>query len=281
MRWLRTFFLISVVSAIGATASGASNAKAIEIPLAPYFRDLDTVSVTIGGQTVPFLLDTGGGMTMLSPAVAKKVGLTPFGEMTGFRYNGDKLRTPRLGVVPFRLGGVDFRSEAGVFDLDTLGLQGIGGVLALQSFEGSAITLDLGDNRLILETPATLKKRVSGMRELTVRPERQCGGASLDLFARALAPTGDLWLEMDCGNLQPVYLAPHSYEQLGLKAAGDAAGPLRLELAGAGPETIQAKQVDMIHDGLLNSAFFKQHVVTFDLKAMRAWVAPRPTQTKH
>src|SRR5262249_7375575 len=141
---------------------------------------------------------------------------------------------------------------------------------------GTGITLDLGANRLILETPATLKKRVAGMRELTVRAERQCAGISLDFFARALASTGDLWLEMDCRDLPAVLLAPQSFDLLCGQPAGAGPGRVRLELAGAGPETLQAQPVDSIHDGLLNSAYFKQHLVTFDLKAMRAWVAPRP-----
>lgn len=256
------------------TPSLALSSAAVEMPLAPYFGDLRTVPVEIGGKTVPFLLDTGGGMTILHPATVARMQLVPFGQATGFRFNGDKLSGQRVGDVSFRIGGVEFRRDAGVFDLDTLGIKGVGGMLGLQSFEGRAITLDLGGNRLILETPSTLKKRISGMRELTVRPQREAGGATLDLFARATAPVGDLWLEMDCGNLQPVLLAPHSYDQLGLQPAGDAAAPVRLELAGVGPETLQAQKVDTIYDGLLNSAYFKQHVVTFDLKAMRAWVAP-------
>ena len=276
MRRIQALLTLATLITLGASPARAG--KAVEVALSPYDGDLDTVTVTFGGQSVPFLLDTGGGATLVTPALAAKAGLTPFGRMTGFRFNGDKVTGQRCGVVPFQVGGRAFRCEVGVLDLDSLGLKGIGGVLALQSFEGSDITLDLGANRLILETPATLKKRVGGMRELTVRAERQCAGISLDLFARALAPTGDLWLEMDCGNLQPVLLAPHSYEQLGQEPARGGPHPVRLELAGAGPETLEAQAVDSIHDGLLNSAYFKQHLVTFDLKSMRAWVAPRPAR---
>jgi hypothetical protein len=271
---MRILAILAIVGLTGATPSWASN-KAVEVPLASYYGALDTVSVLIHGQSVPFLLDTGGGGTILTPETAAKAGLTPFGQWTGMRFDGEKLTAQRCGVVTLRVGGVDFQADAGVLDLSVLGLQGVGGILALQSFEGSAITLDLAGNRLILETPATLKRRVSDMRELTVRPGRECAGASLDLYVRALAPTGDLWLEMDCGNLQPVLLAPHAYKQLGVSAPGDSTGPLRLELAGAGPETFQAKAVDMIYDGLLNSAYFRQHLVTFDLKSMRAWESPR------
>jgi hypothetical protein len=265
-----------LLTLIVAAPSHAARAAAVEVPLSAYFGDLRTVPVMIGGQSVPFVLDTGGGLTALTPTTAAKAGVTPFGQFTGIRFNGEKLSGKRCGTVPFTLGGTEFRCEAGVGDLEALGLKGVGGVLALQSFEGRAFTLDLAGNRLILETPASLKKRTAHLRELTVRPGRQCGGASLDLYARALAPTGDLWLEMDCGNLQPVLLAAHAYQQLGVEPAGKNAAAVHFELAGLGPVTLDAQPADTIYDGLLNSAFFKQYVVTFDLKSMRVWVAPQP-----
>lgn len=262
----------------GIRPASAVAADAVEVPLLPYFGDLRTVAVSIGGEEIPFLFDTGGGMTALTPATARKAGCAPFGGITGIRFNGEKLSGQRTGPVSFGVGGVNLRAEAGVGDLEALGLKGVGGVLALQSFAGTAITLDLAGNRLILETPATLKQRVAGMKELTVRAGRQSGGASLDFYARAQAQTGDLWLEMDSGNLEPVLLASHAFTQLGLEPAGNAAGPVKLELVGLGPVTLDAKAADTIYDGLLNSAFFKRHLVTFDLKAMRAWVAPRPPE---
>lgn len=74
---------------------------------------------------------------------------------------------------------------------------------------------------------------------------------------------------LDCGNTQRVRLAPHAYWQLGVAPAGNDAAPVRLELAGLGPVTVDARPVDAIYDGLLNSAFFRERLVTFDLEAIR------------
>jgi hypothetical protein len=264
-----------LLASLTATPSFAAQSKAVEVPLAPYFEDLRTATVEIGGEKVPFLIDTGGGITVLTPATAAKTGLKPFGQVTGFRFNGEKLVGQRCGPVTLRLGGRDLRCEAAVMDLESLGVKGVGGILALQTFEGQAITLDVGGNRLILESAKSMKQRVSHMHELTVRAERQCSGAALDLYARALASDGDLWLELDCGSTQPVLLAPHSYQQLGMQVAGTDAAAVRLELAGLEPMTVDARPADAICDGLLNSAFFRQRLVTFDLKAIRVWVEPR------
>ena len=266
---------LMLLTSISAGTSRAAQSKAVEVPLMPYFEDLRTATVEIGGEKVPFLLDTGGGITILTPATVAKLGVKPFGQVTGFRFNGEKLIGQRCGPVVLRIGGEDLRCEAAVMDLEPLGVKGVGGILALQTFEGRAITLDVGGNRLILESSKSMKQRVAHMRELTVRAERQCAGAALDLYARALASDGDLWLELDCGSTQPVLLAPHAYRQLGMQVAGSDAAAVRLELAGLEPMTVDARPADAICDGLLNSAFFRQRLVTFDLKAIRVWVASR------
>ena len=63
----------------------------IEVPLTAYIANLRTLAVTLGNDTVPFLLDTGGGFTVLTPEVARSAGCVPFGRVTGFRSSGGRL----------------------------------------------------------------------------------------------------------------------------------------------------------------------------------------------
>jgi hypothetical protein len=236
--------------------------------LRPLFARAVTVDVEIAGQTRPFLLDTGAGITVVTPEVARLAGCTPFGRGTGFRHSGERIDVPRCQTVPLRLGPLTLSPEAGVMDLATLGLQGVDGLVALQ-------TLDLTGRRLILETPASLAQRVRGMKQLSVRPSRQVGGASLDYMVEVSAPRGNLWLELDSGNMGPVLLSPHALEQLGVDIPDGESRPVTLGLRGLGPTELEAVRRDTIYDGLLNAVFFEGRLVTFDLPAGRLWVSER------
>ena len=70
----------------------------VVIPLATYLGALPSLQVSIGGQQLTFLLDTGGGLTMLTPETAKALGCKSWGRLTGFRMRGDRLDT-RVAVM--------------------------------------------------------------------------------------------------------------------------------------------------------------------------------------
>lgn len=250
-------------------------AAATEIALRPLGSRFVTVDVEIGGKTLPFLVDTAGGLTVVSPEVAQLAGCTPFGRGTGFRSSGERLDMPRCAAVPMRLGPLSLTPEAAVLDLEGLGLRGADGLVALQTLEGHAFTLDVTGRRLILETPASLARRVQGMRELSVRAAHQAGGASLDVFVEVAAPIGNLWLELDSGNAGPVLLSPHALQQLGLDIPADRPQTVTLDIRGLGPTQVEAIRSDRIYDGLLNAAFFAGRLVTFDMEAERVWVSDR------
>lgn len=111
---------------------------------------------------------------------------------------------------------------------------------------------------------------------IAAAPARAARSAAVELpLTPYFADLRTVSVELDCVNTQPVLLAPHAYKQLGVEPVGNDDAPVRLELAGLGPVTVDARPVDAIYDGLLNSAFFRERVVTFDLRAIRVWVAPR------
>ena len=248
------------------------------LTLDPYVANLLTVEVMIGDSTVDFLFDTGGGGTLYTVEAAAEAGCAPFGRVTGFRHNGDPVHAQRCPPASLVVDGwAAPRREPGVFDLWSLlprSLPPLGGIVAMDLFEGRPVTLDLGDLRVVVETPASLSARVEGRREVPLREGRQSGGAMLDPFLAIDSPDGPLWFELDSGNTGPVLIAPHAARQLGLDLSTEEPRTVTLHLTGYGPVEVQAQAKEMIYDGLLNAEILRRHEVTLDLGAGRAWIAP-------
>lgn len=246
-----------------------------ELVLTPYAGALRTVVVKSGAYEAPFLLDTGGGGTVLSLAAGRALGLEPFGRSTGFRHDGERVDGPRAGPVELALGSFTRRGEVGVLDLERFGLTGLGGIVSLETFAGQALTFDLAHERLYLESPATLAERTQGASELRVRAAHQASGASLDLFVALEGLHGWLWFELDSGNVAPVLLAPHAFVELGLEPLPPGGkGRVELPLVGLGLVPCEVQCKELIYDGLLNAEFFRRFVVSLDLAAGRAWARP-------
>jgi hypothetical protein len=250
-----------------------------ELALAPLVGPLRTVVVKSGEYSAPFLFDTGGGGTVLSPDAARALGLTTFGRLTGFRHDGGRVDGPRAGPVELDVGTIARRGEVGVLDLGAFlpDAPRLGGIVALDLFAGQRLTIDLAHERLFLETADTLRERTKDASELSVRVASQSGGAALDLFVALEGEHGKLWLELDCGNAGPVLLAPHAFVELGLDPppAGRSAN-LELPIEGLGLVPCDVQQKELIYDGLLNAAFFAHHAVSLDLAAARAWARANP-----
>ena len=249
------------------------------VPLEPYLGTLRTVEVEVGGARHAFLFDTAGGATLLTPRLAAEVGCKPFGRVTGFRHSGERLDLPRCGAATFDLGGYEARVESAVFDLMALlpeGVPELGGIIAIQTFEGRPWTLDLSRNELFIENEASLALRTVAMKEIGVRSSRQGGGGSIDLFMRVDATPGALWLEVDSGNAGPVILSPHALPALGIDATPkpDETIDVVLPIAGFGAVNVKAVVKDTIYDGLLNAAFLDQHVLAVSADLQRAGLAP-------
>lgn len=267
---------------IGTRTVGAQGAPSrpgpVALALRPYIATLRTVPVGAGGETLPFLLDTGGGFTVLTPEVARAAACTPFGRVTVFRSSGERIDLPRCGPVRLTVGGVAMTGEAAVLDVMRLleGAPRVGGIVSLQTLEGRAFTLDLAGNRLVLETPASLAVRTRAIRPLSVRLSRQGGGAAMDLFLEVASPGGSLWLELDSGNAGPVLLSPHAVAQLGATLSGEGPQRVTLDVRGLGPVPVDAVVKELIYDGLLNATFLEAVVLTVDLKTSRAWAVRRP-----
>lgn len=248
--------------------------------LEPYLGGLLTVPVAVGDRTLPYLFDTGGGGTLHTPEAAAAAGCEPFGRVTGFRHDGEQVHARRCPAAPLVIDGWRAPArETGVFDLMALlpdGVPELGGLVALRTFDGLGVTLELDRRRVVVESPASLRRRVAGMTEVPVRAGRQSGGSMLDVFLPFRADGGPLWMELDSGNTGPVLIAPHAAAQLGLELSTSEARTVTLHLEGFGPVEVEALEKEMLYDGLLNAAFLRRLRVTLDLAEIRAWVAPAP-----
>lgn len=262
----------------GGLAWGADSTPRAVLHLAPYMGRLRTVEVAVGDRTLPFLLDTGGGVSLVTPSVAGILGCKPFGRGVGFRHDGSPIAMQRCPPVALRVDGWSAAPrEVGVYDLMALlpdGLPVLGGVVALNTFDDRVVTLDLGSDSLVVEGRGSRVLRLEGASELRMREAHQAAGASLDVFLAVAAEEGPLWFELDSGNAGPVLLAPHAAEELGLDLSTTEPRTVTLTLEGYGPVTVEALEKDMIYDGLFNAAFLETVTLTLDLLNERAWIAP-------
>lgn len=277
---LNRLFAATIAVAAFASAAEAQDA-ARTLPLGDYLG-LRTVRATVGGQTGDFILDTGGGISVISPALAEKAGCKPWAQITGHRLSGERLTMPRCDNLTIQTeSGALTAPSAGVFDLSSLlppDAPRIDGLIALDSLQAQPFTLELGAGRLTFETPESLAARIDGAVEVPIRFHRQAGGISLTTMVRAQTAQGDLWLQLDSGSMAPMLAATTSAEPLGLVAGGPPRQPFQLVLTGVDGQRLEADTQaivrEMIIDGNVGLAVMKGWVLTFDLANERLWIRP-------
>ncbi len=168
------------------------------------YRKTVALHATVHGHDGLFLLDTAGGLTLLSPAFAAKVGCKPWGRLSGFRMMGDRLDAPRCDDIDFQLGSHTFHAPVTlVFDIAPLVAKDaapVAGSIALDLFAGKTITVDIPGRQLIVESPASLKARIAHARELPVLLSRELQGRALAASLGVTTSRGKLWFELDTGN---------------------------------------------------------------------------------
>jgi predicted aspartyl protease len=257
--------------------------KPKEITLDKYMSRLRTIKAQFGSDSFDFIFDTGGGLTLLTPDLADKVGCTPFGRITCFRMTGERIDVQRCGEVEFYIDGIPMVREATIIDLMSLlpkDWPKLGGLFSLDTFRDHTITLDLSKNRLTVETIDSSEDRIASMKPINIRINHQTGGWGLDVFVEIEAAEGSLWFELDTGNMSEVLIAPHAIEQLGLTipTSDTETGSYdpdvfetTLNIVGLGSMIVKARKQEMIYDGLLNASTLEQLVLTLDLSNGRMW----------
>jgi len=268
---------------LGATAQASSvppssPAKPTVIPLEPYLGVLWSFQGEVDGKSRRFLLDTAGGITVLSDPFAKSIGCAPWGRVTGFRMRGDRVDVPRCDDVALKAAGVPLAvPTAGVIDFSTLlpkDAPPLDGSVALDAFAGRAVTLDVSGRRLIVETPESLKARAAQGVETPVRFARDAAGLALTPFVAVPTAKGKIWLELDSGSVGALVIGKHVADVLGLDPAVKEGQSVETTLVG-GPKVAGKVLIeDLILDGNIGLPVLAQWLVTLDLANERAWIAP-------
>jgi hypothetical protein len=270
--------MLATNPAFAAPARPVPPARPVAIPLEPYLGVLWSFQADVDGKPRRFLLDTAGGITVISQPFADSIGCKPWGRVTGFRMRGDRVDAPRCDDVGLTAAGLPLKAPtAGVIDFSTLlpkDAPPLDGSVALDAFAGRAVTLDLAGRRLIVETPDSLKVRARQGVEVPVRFSREAMGLALTPFVAAPTAKGRIWLELDCGSTGALVIGKHVADLLGLDPAVQKGQSVEMTLVGGPKISGKVLVEDMILDGNIGVPALRQWVVTLDLAEERAWIAP-------
>lgn len=273
-RWFIAFMI--AFGAVG-ISHAAEPAPAWVIPLSPYLGVLPSTQAQMGGHPTTVLLDTAGGLTVLTPGGADKAGCEPWGRLSGMRMRGDRLDLPRCDGVKLKVAGHSITiPEAGVWDFSKLLPKDaplLDGSVAMDAFAGRVVTLDLSGGRLIVETSASAKARTAHATELPMRLAREVGGASLTPLVAIPTAKGKLWFELDCGSDGALIINRAVAAAMGLDPAVTHGQSVNLALAPRVQLQGNAQVQDLVVDGNIGAPILRQWIITMDLAHERLWLS--------
>lgn len=269
------FLAISVLMMPPLCAVGKAIEKPQVIKLERFRKALWKVHVTVKNKPGDFLLDTGGGVTLLTDDFAKDMDCKFWGRITGYNMFGERSDNPHCDNVQIKAGDVALTPvNVGKIDFGTQfpGDKAPDGLLSLDAFDGKVITLDQKAATLTIETNRSLARRTKGMKQLPFRISRECSGRCLSVFVGVQTAEGMTWLILDSGAGGVSLIAKDYAKYFGLNPQG---GEQRLKYEIAPGVSVDSPVVvtDMIMDGNLGQPFMSQYIITLDLIHGRAWFA--------
>ena len=237
-----------------------------------------TLKVRIGNAELPFLFDTGGGFTTVTPAAAKLMGCTPWGQVTGFRMTGQRVDMKRCDDAHFVIATHTFSVPiAGVFQINDFGEGAatvLGGSIGLDLFAGRVITLRPLAQEIIVETATSLQQRIIGARAAPLRLVRDAEGVALSADVAITTPEGRAWMELDTGNRGPIAVGAHLAGLLGLNPNDKGKQPVTLKIPGGVTVQGPSRLGNFIMDGNIGAQILNGWDLTLDLQQGRAWIKP-------
>jgi hypothetical protein len=248
------------------------------VPLSLYQGKQFTIGAMVAGKPRTFLFDTGEGLTMISPQLARALGCEPWGNITAFRMFGDRLDTKRCDGVSFGIGSGRYVAPSViVYDLGEIAgkeVPPLDGAVGLDLFAGRTITIDLVRRCVILETPASVRRKLRDAVKVPLRLVRGDAGG-LDFNLGVTTPRGLAWMELDTGNAGPTIFASQAIAPLlGLNAASREPQDVVIRLGTAELKTRARVFPGMIMDGNIGMQLVRDRAITLDLKNGRAWLGP-------
>jgi hypothetical protein len=260
-------------------SSAAAATQPIVLTMEPWRRSV-AVRVEVGGKERLFQFDTGGGVSFITPALAKELGCEKGARLVGFRMTGDKLDTPRCDNVPVVISGQQFNiPAAGIYDTGELtakdAANSIDGLIALDIFAGRIVTLDFAGGRIIIETPQSALERERHAIALPARLGSELSGRTTDVYVDVPSAVGTLAFQLDSGNGGTILVGKPYARTLGFDPDK---GPQRGKFDVGQGITAEGLifPADITLDGNLGMPFLKNYLVTIDLERGRVWLAPNP-----
>jgi hypothetical protein len=280
LRRLLTITLSVFITSAGAFAKSAAEPIAVfKLETHPAGTHMMTLNANVRGHQGHFIFDTGGGITYISPSFAQTIGCRPWGQLSGFVLTGQRLDMARCDDLTFAIDQRQFHAPiAGVFDLMKFmppDVPRIDGSIGLDLFAGRAVTLNLADRTLIVESPRSLQTRIKQGKEVPIRLVREVEGVALAAVVGVMTPQGTAWMEIDSGNGGANVVAKHIAPLLNLKTGIKEPQPAKFTLVGGIPITGDARVNEtLIMDGNIGTRFLINWNLTLDLARGRAWLAP-------
>ncbi len=250
------------------------------LKLDPYGDRQLSVPVQVGGLTGRLLFDTGEGVTMISPAMAKAAGCRPWAHLTAFRMGGERLDAPRCDDFRLKTAIGDLRTRSTlVYDLaEIMGKDAppLDGALALDAFDGQAITLRLAAREVVIETPASLAARTAKAIPVPIRIVRGAEGTALDVNLGIPTSQGMAWMELDSANKGPTIFVSQALAPLfNLNPDTRDKQDVAFDVAPGAAFKGQARVFpDMTLDGDIGMQLMNDWDVTLDLATGRGWLSP-------
>lgn len=244
----------------------------------------------VAGTSTHLILDTGGGITVLSKRLCDQVGCVPDGTYTGKRMSGQAITVPMVRVPSITMAGHRVENaRVGVLDMASLlhpelGVEGFAG---LDLFRDRPFTLEYGHTRLVLEDDASLAARKKRGSVSKVRVEDDGPSTVVYLPLEISSGSPALEMEVDSGSrdlilderfMKPLGIDPSAPEVKKVEGHDETDHaytryftllPRPLHLRGLPEVGVPAQKTVMfqriIHDGLVGHDFLSTHTVTFDV----------------
>jgi hypothetical protein len=269
------FILIVFSTAVSARPKPVA---VIELLPHPGGTHMMTVRATVNGHPGLFMFDTGGGISYIDPAFAKKIGCEPWGQLSGFVLTGQRLDMPRCESVKFSVGRYDHSaSTIGVYDIGQFmpkDAPHVDGSIGLDLFAGSTVTLSLAKRTLTVESGDSLRSRTKSGREIEIRLVRELEGLALAVVAAVQTPKGKAWMELDSGNGGANVVGKHLARIFSLEPEKKEPQAGRFALSDGlnvdGPFRVNPT---LIMDGNIGTRFLIDWDLTLDLSKGRGWLS--------
>ena len=241
------------------------------------------------GAETRMMIDTGMGVTLLTPEACARARCVREGTWTGHRMSGQAVTLSLARVSSLTVAGHRVENaQVAVFDSDDIIHRdlGVDGIAGLDVFRDQPVTFDHPAMKVVLESPDSLAARRKAGATAAVRVRHE--GPSTDVFLPlALGPGLVAEMEVDSGSLHMI-LDDRFMPALGIdpdspaierKDGRDETGqpyvrryaklPRAAHVAAASrvevPRDATVMFQRIIHDGLLGQQFLMRYVVTFDL----------------